>query len=106
MLKSGVPGFTVIFPSIVSLPEGAVVVIFDFVVVVDWFPAASFTYTFTVWVEPAAKPVNLYVFPVPFTTALLSNWYQYSVTPTLSLAVTVTLISVLVTVVVTFDIVG
>ena len=77
-----------------------------FVVVSLWFPDASFTYTLTEYVVPAVSSVNLYVFPVPFTGALLFNWYQYSVTPLSSVAVTVTFISVFVTVVVTLLIVG
>ena len=44
--------------------------------------------------QMAVNPVNLWVFPVPFVNDPLSIAYQYSVTPTLSLAVTVTFISV------------
>jgi len=74
----------------------------------DIFPELSFTYTFIVCVEPAANPVNLWV-PVDgvsFIYSLLSILYQYSVTSLLSLAVTLTVISVFVTLVVTLFITG
>ena len=69
-------------------------------------PNLSLTYALIVWVVLAESPVNLWVFPVPLTNVPLSILYQYSDTSVLSVAATVTFISVSVTLVVRFSTIG